>query len=389
MICPLLSAAVSVNNDYPLIVLIMKNVPLVTLPKFQVSTAVDSLATQFAATLRWQIEVGEEVRTVAWLPDHSAVLVLTGSGRVVQLRAADGQPMWGHTAPGDGAVCLSVCPSAPLVATGHLNGKLRLRTAATGKLVSEQQLGPSWVDCVAWSPNGQLLAATSGRVLHLLDATGQPLACYQGHDMGIDAICWRTDSGAFATASGNTARLFTMPTASVPLEPNHVLILSGTRPLTALQWCSTGQLLVASLTKGQLGCWHLPSGKSVSRRVIGRLGAMQALSWQGDGRRLALTYGSGISLWEFTAASLSRMPMLLTHHTRPIQQLVFQHQGHLLASADTGGTLALWNPPQQATPCSVHTVGSAIISLDWMTNDCCLALGTVEGRVAVISTVSS
>lgn len=335
--------------------------------------------------LRWTAEVGHDVRTVAWLPDHSAVLVLTGAGHLVRLGAADGRPTWREAECGGGILCCSVCPTAPIVATGHLDGYLRLRNAHTGKIMSQQHLGTAWVEHVCWSPNGRWLAAAGGRALHLLDAVGRPLSSYGGAEQCVGHLSWRPDSGALAVGSGATVRLLEVPGgAGGAIGPSHIFT-PGQGPLLALAWNPTGREVAARLPNGRLVSWQLPNGTTAERVLPGRPGPVRALSWHGSGRWLATAHGPDLSLWEQTATGLHNQPKRLPHHALPVRQLAFQHRGPMLASADAGGTLALWNLPHQAAPVGHYALGSPVTALDWMANDCCLVAGTAGGRVALLS----
>ena len=336
--------------------------------------------------VRWSGELGESIQTVAWLPDHSAVLALTAAGRVVQLQAADGQPTWGHEASGNGAICLDVCPCGAVAATGHLDGTLRLRQTATGHSLNTVALGPGWVEQVCWSPDGQWLAAVSGRVLHLLDGTGRRLGTYP-HPTILDQFSWQPDSCGLAVVSGSTVQLWTLAGAAPTLEPG--LLLTSKRPIAALAWQPGGRHLVTGLPKGRLGGWQLPQGRAAAeRRVVGRLAPVPALSWHSGGQHLAAAYGPDVAVWSVGASGLLPHPQLLTGHRLPVQYLAFQPHGPLLVSADAGGTLVLSQPARLAAPLSTHPLGSAPTVLRWMANGCCLAVGSTSGRVTIFSVVA-
>lgn len=364
----------------------MATILLASLPQPRLRAQPEQPAAARGTTLRWATELGEAVQTVAWLPDHSAVLALTAAGRVMRLCAADGQPAWGATAPSEGALCLSLCPTAPVVATGHLDGTLRLRNATTGKTVSVQCLSPVWVERVSWSPDGQRLAAVCGRTLHLLNGLGQVLASYHGHQAAIETVCWRADSGALATTSAATVRLFSAGAGPAALLPYQ--IMSSGQPVLALAWSSTGRQLVAGLPAGRLHSWQLPGVIGAGRPLLGRAGPVRALSWHANGQRLAAAHGPDVSVWEAASDGLQRHPTRLTHHTHSVQHTAFQHRGNLLATADAGGTLAFWAPFLQVPSIGEQRLGSGITALQWMHNDCCLAVGTTQGRVAVLSIIN-
>ena len=341
---------------------------------------------------RWTTELGEETTAAAWLPDHQAVVLLTATGQLVCLSAVDGQPTWNTAAPSDGAACLGVCPTAPLVATGHVDGKLCLRDATTGKPVREHLLGPHPVACLGWAPNGQLLAASCGPDLHVLDNTGQPLAHYHGSGTNVAALCWRPDSGALAVTSGPVVQLFPVPSRLRELVPYQTLTEDA--PLLAVAWSPTGHHLVAGLPAGCLSSWqmsHWLLPKPLRRRqgqVSGSEEPMNRLSWHHEGGWLASAHGSGVAIWRNAAIGLLQRPKCQLPHPSPVQQVAFQHQGNILATTVADGTLTLWSPLEQSTPLLTHLLGSGISALSWAPNDQFLAVSTSSGRVVVLSVVS-
>ena len=346
---------------------------------------------EFSTARRWATELDEATTAAAWLPDHQAVVVLTTTGQLVCLGAGDGRPTWSVAAANAGAACLAVCPVAPLVATGHADGKLCLRDATTGNPVHEQLLGPHPVANVSWAPNGQLLAASCGPDLHVLDHTGQPLARYHGPGTNVAALCWRPDSGALAATSGPVVQLFPVPLGLRQLVPYQTLTEDA--PLLAAAWSPTGHHLVVGLAAGCLSSWqmsHWLLPKPLRRRqgqVIESAEPMNRLSWHHAGGWLATAHGSGAAIWRNAAIGLLQRPKCLLQHPSPVQQVAFQHQGDILATADSGGTIALWDPLEQSTPLLTHSLGSAISALSWTPDDQSLAVGTATGRVVVLDII--
>ena len=258
--------------------------------------------------VRWNTELGTAVTTVAWLHDHSAVLALTGAGQLVHLGGADGWPGW-HEA--GGALCLSASPAAPVVATGHLDGMLRLRSAHSGKVVGQQRLGATWVEHVRWSPDGRWLAAAAGPLLYVLDEVGRPLGCWEHPGTAIEGLSWRADSGAVATASSSGARLVVVPVAGAPAPTLSAPI--GTAPgLTAVACSPTGRHLAGRQSNGDLWSWQLTTG---AEQKVAACSA-KVLSWQPDGARVAAACGRDLALWSVAAVGVQGPSQRLVYHRR-------------------------------------------------------------------------
>jgi WD40 repeat protein len=308
------------------------------------------------------------------------VLALTTGGRLVQLQAAHGQPGWGHEAPGTGAVCLAVCPCGAVAATGHLDGRLRLRQTTTGQLLCAVALGPGWVEHVSWSPDGQWLAASSGRQLHLLDGTGRRLGSYP-HPGVLDALCWQPDSEGLAAGSGSTVQLWSLTTAGTLAAGSS---LTADEPISALAWAPAGGHLALGLPKGRVGGWRVPVGRLLpERRTAGCRPPVTGLSWHPGGQWLATAQGPDVAVWTVGGRGLQPRPTLLGGHHQPVVALAWQPHGHRLASVDAGGQLALWQPGMSSAPLATWALGSTATTLHWMGSGNGLAMGTAAGQVLV------
>jgi hypothetical protein len=136
------------------------------------------------------------------------------------------------------------------------------------------------VDAVAFSPDGQLLAASTlqGQLRLWRVRDGQLLMAFVGHTTGIDTICFSPDGKVLVSGSGdhtirlwdvNTGRLLktmaghTNPVMSVRLSPDGKVLASGSRDHTVRLWnANTGQLLktLSGHTDGVLSVCFSPDG---------------------------------------------------------------------------------------------------------------------------------
>lgn len=333
--------------------------------------------------LLWQTDLDDYVAAVDWSHDHAALLVLTSAGRLLRLSATTGHQEWSEVAHPDGALCLATCPTSSVVATGGLDGRLVLRDAATGTILREQRLGTAWVEVVRWSPDGQVLAVTCGRVLHLFDTSGKLLAKYADHESTVAVLSWRADSGALATGCYSAARLFAVPEPGGNFEPYETLLWKNS--MISLAWNADGRYLAAGTQDARIHFWMLPYVPQSDLEMAGYSSKVKELSWDGAGRWLASNCGTEIILWDTGGAGPNgRKPVVLRAHVGRVQRLAYQHQGGLLASGDETGDVALWHPERSRQMIAGETLGSAVTSLRWSGDDKRLAIATAGGRVAVL-----
>ena len=151
----------------------------------------------------------------------------------------------------------------------------------------------SRIECVAISPDGQLLAAAG-------------------------------DGGAI--------RLFRLPNG----EPHH--LLSGhTNTITAVAFSPDGAYLVSTGDDGLILLWTIPDGRL--HRQLNEQVPMRVVVFSPDGRLLAGASRNGtVLLWQVESGHLRRT---LPLHRQRVNALAFHPAGNLLASASSDGAIAL------------------------------------------------
>ena len=152
------------------------------------------------------------------------------------------------------------------------------------------------VDCVAFSPDGTLLAVSRGLSVELVDvASGDTLRVFSGHADGVSGVAFSPDGALLATASDDgTARLW---------DP------------------TTGQ--------------HRTTFE-------GHAGWVSGVAFSPDGALLATASRDGTArLWDPTTG---QHRTTLRGHTNLVSGVAFSSDGALLATASNDGTARLWDP---------------------------------------------
>jgi len=327
-----------------------------------------------------------EIRALAVSPDKSQLASASwdGSVRIWDL----GEPKLLHKGAGhkSAATALAWLKDGKTVVSGGWDGTLLWWDVATGKLLRTSGVrGTGHVYVLAVAPDGRTLASAGATAAPQFwdTATGQELDLFPGHHGYIGQIaftadgktvvthgrdrtlnCWEANSGRLLrhgaepssadavsqprlTALAPAGRLWAeisheydirvgpwdgkldLKLSNDPVDPDS---RSARRPVTALAFAPDERRLAAGYADGNIGIWHIGTGKPLPECGRQRGNFVKGLAFSGDGRMLASLNASEpyCRLWEVASGK-----------TRAgIKDVVGQS---VILSAD-GRSLALWVP---------------------------------------------
>jgi WD40 repeat protein len=141
---------------------------------------------------------------------------------------------------------------------------------------------PGPVCCVAWSPDGRVLASGSDleKKVTLWDpATGRVIATLEGHTGRVNAITSSPDGRSFASAGGvndGTIRFWDVKSSS---------LRTTVETASAPAWSPDGRLVASGFHGGLIRLLDPETGKAV--RTFDRYRTAAFLAWSPDGSTLA------------------------------------------------------------------------------------------------------
>ena len=231
-------------------------------------------------------------------------------GTAAPRAAVASAPKIAWTGPGSfGINGVAVSPDGKTVATGAIDNTVKLWNAADGSLLHTLAAHNSFVQSVAFTPDGQFLVSAGDFV------PGDPTS---------NVKLWRVSDGTlvgdFTHSQGQLA-------FAAAVSPD-------------------GRLLAVGHQGGQINVWRI-SDRRLLRTLVadnGDLPQVMSLAFSPDGQFLAAGTGSStVKIYRTATFSLVRT---LTGHTFFVTGLAFSKDGTTLASGSWDDTVKLWNVPQ-------------------------------------------
>jgi WD40 repeat protein len=193
----------------------------------------------------------DEAATV-WAFNWACRLLASGSSEVDVWEVSSGEQLTGWPAE-SWVTALAFQPGAPLLATGHDDGIVRVWDWADRNLLHELRGHQSPISAVAFNWDRTRLATVGeDRLIRLWDVTdGKLVATLEGHTDRIPALAWHpTDHRLFSAGWDTTVRVWNTSTA----EPI-ILLNSHAAQVHALTLSGDGKLLASADSDQSLHLW--------------------------------------------------------------------------------------------------------------------------------------
>ena len=239
----------------------------------------------------------------------------------------------------DHIVCLAFARNGTKLAAGYDNGTVKVCDAVAGKDILELKSHRGYrTDSVsiAFSPDGEAIAAASGKTAKTWDAaTGK-----QQFILGTDEEKYREVAYSPDGTQLATNRLDGTVMIWSTLSGHSALKLGGFPGLAKGLAFSPGGSRIAASSEDFTKVWDVQTGQEV-------LACQSHKDWQGgmvfspDGEHMASAdEAHAVQIWD---AQTGHEVFTLNGHDRPVIRLAFHPDGKRLASRDQAGTVKIWD----------------------------------------------
>ena len=238
-----------------------------------------------------------------------------------------------------GSVCsVAISSDGQLLATGDLDGNIRLWQMQTGQQLLTLKGHSAWVRSIAFSPQGDILA--SGGADHLVKlwnvSDSQCFRTYTGHTKGVYSVTFSPDGQTVASGSQDgTVKLWDIDTGeSLKTLQGH------TNWVLSVAFSPQGKTLVSGSADQTVRFWDCRTGRSL-RTLQGHTDGVCSVALTRDGKTLAS--GSADQTVRFWDVSSGCELKTCIGHSKGVLSVAFSPDGQTLASSSAGKTIRLWD----------------------------------------------
>lgn len=270
-----------------------------------------------------------EVLSVAFDPSGKTLASGSRDGTVRIWDLASGKDLVILDGHGGTVQSVAFSPSESVLASLG-NGTLRLWDTNT---YSEIAVYESCCYNLIFSPDGKMLATTTGKVVNVLDAqTGILLHTLEGHDQEVKSIEFGLNSATIASGSSDkTIRLWDLDSGTT------TSVLKGHEGWVLSMSFSPDGTMLASGDK-TVHLWDLATGQELASMHDGI--SLKSMEFSPDGGLLVSTGTVGVvRLWDITGQTKL---LRLEGHNQDVNAAAFSPKGNIIASASDDKTVKIW-----------------------------------------------
>jgi WD40 repeat protein len=347
------------------------------MPRLAKSKAVVTLGSEGYARL------DDYINRVAFSADGTGLAACSASGQVSIWQVPTWQPIGDLRGHERSALTLAWHPSRSELATGGQDGVVRLwgLDASAERAVLPVGEQGSWVEHLAWSPDGCFLAASAGKSLRIwgVDAAGSPqlVADVPAHKTTVSALSWMPNGGGAISSCYGGAWLWKVG-KDKPVRP-----FSYDGALLSIAVDPSGEYLASGNLDGSVHLFRAENEQNW--HMSGYPMKVTSVRFDHDGRNLFTVSGPALVAWSMKKFE-GTGGRLFKGHLGWIQEIACHPSRSIVATAGEDGLLCLWEP-QTTKPILSQEVNKSggLSSVAWSPKGTWLATGTNDGVVSLYS----
>lgn len=330
-----------------------------------------------------QAMLDDYIHRVAFASDGTRLAACSASGQVAVWDTAGLKPVCELKGHQQSALTLAWHPKRKELATGGQDGLVRLWNTDTGEERAVLPLGAkeAWVEHLAWSPDGQFLAASAGKTLRIwrIDLAIPPQLAPEvpAYKTTISAVTWMPRGDGLVASAYGGAWLWKIGQEK-PVRPfpyDGALLTIAVSP--GGEYLASGNLdgsVHLFRTDGEQN-WHM-SGYPVK---------VTSVRFDHNGLNLFTASGPSLVSWNMKKFE-GTGGRLFKGHLGWIQDMACHPNRSIVATVAEDGLLCLWEPQTTQPLLSQEANKTGGLScVAWSSTDAWLATGASDGVVSLFS----
>lgn len=264
---------------------------------------------------------------------------------------------------------VSISPDGKTLATGGLDGTIRLWNVDTGQFIKCLLGHNSYVYRLAWSPDGNTLASAGAHdgSVGLWDVQSGVLKRAIRSPKGVVThVAWSPNGRqvAFSTGGSGHVLLYDVVAGEFLEKEKDVALGVG---IYALEWSPDGQFVGFVSATTPVSLWQLSAVRQ-NKFLLTDGDTTNSFAFSRDGKEVAVAGAKAIRIYNFETEMVTKTI------ESPAHSVAYSPDGKLLASAPLNGVVKLWEA-ETGMPIKTLT-GSATSSLSWSADSKLLATTT-------------
>ncbi|MDE2683586.1 MAG: hypothetical protein OXI54_05495 [Chloroflexota bacterium] len=326
----------------------------------------------------WSAAVGDYAIAGGWTLRGEALVVSDAAGGIYAFDGKSGASAWARQRGHDGGVlAMAIHPSGTAFATAGQDGRVLIWGVAEGQVKQAIDVGSDWVENVAWSPDGQWLAASCSRQVRAYGADGGEVWRSDDHPSTVSAIAW-SSAGELATACYGRVTFFDASTGELRQK------LEWMGSLVSMVLSPDGDIVACGSQDNSVHFWRRSTERD--SEMTGYPAKPSALAFDDSSTLLATSGGEIATVWSFHGdGPEGTRPGSLKFHVEPVSTLAFAPGTLRLASGGRDGVVALWSLRKNGSGGAIGaaTVADTVAELYWRPDGKALAALDAQGGVTV------
>ncbi|MDE0020160.1 MAG: hypothetical protein OXT69_02075 [Candidatus Poribacteria bacterium] len=326
----------------------------------------------------WSASVGDYAIAGGWTLHGEALVVGDAAGGVYAFDGKSGASAWVRQEAHDGGVlAMAIHPSGTAFATAGQDGRVLVWGVAEAQVKRVIDVGSDWVEHVAWSPDGQWLAASCSRQVRVYGADGGEVWRSDDHPSTVSAIAW-SSAGELATACYGRVTFFDASTGKRRQK------LEWRGSLVSMVLSPDGEIVACGSQDNSVHFWRRSTEQD--SMMSGYPAKPSALAFDDTGALLATGGGEAVTVWNFWGSGPEgTRPVSLYLHVQTVTTLAFAHRGMRLASGARDGRVVVWSLRRdgQGNPIGIALVADVVSALYWRPDGRALAALDAQGGATV------